>query len=102
MPARERKRYVLFFADNPLTEAEISGFGAVLVERFGIARAIPVDGNPRAAIIRTVEPVARHLRAEAVAFSPGGVRLRPVLTSGAIGNLKRSARKAAANGKIHE
>ena len=101
MPARERKRYVLFFADDPLTEAEISELGAVLVERFGKARAIPVDGNPRAVIIRTVEPVARLLRAEAVAF-PGGVRLRPVLTSGAIGNLKRSARKAAANGKIHE
>ena len=100
--ARDRKRYVLLFSDDSLSEAEISGLGAILVERFGKARAIPVDGNPRAAIVRTGEPDARVLRAEAVVSGPGGVRLRPVLTSGAIGNLKRSARRAAANGEIHE
>jgi len=32
----------------------------------------------------------------------GGKKLRPVLTSGAIGNLKRKVTEAEANGQVHE
>ena len=99
---RGPRRYVLFFAGEPLSGSDAKRLGEALTDRYGQVKVIPVEGDGRAVIIKASEPVARALRGEDRISAPGGVELRPALTSGAIGNLKRRARGAAVDGKIHE
>lgn len=75
---------------------------SILENRFGNIKVITVDGNPRSLIVRTDAPTARILRSEGEISGPEGIKLIPLLTSGAIGKLKRRAMEAGANGKIHE
>lgn len=96
------KRYVLLMAEAPLSEDDARGLESILGNRFGEVKVIAVDNNPRALIVKTTEPISRALRDEDGVMGPGGTKLRPTLTSGAIGKLKKRAAEASANGKIHE
>lgn len=96
------KRYVLFIADEPISEQDLRGIQSVLVKRFRGLKAIGVESNDKALIVRTDEQSARALRSQGGFSSPAGARLEPKLTSGAIGKLKKRATEAADIGKIHE
>ncbi|MDG6903172.1 MAG: hypothetical protein JRM80_14605 [Nitrososphaerota archaeon] len=95
------KRYVLFIGDSgrPGSERDLEEYFG---RRYGPVKLIPVDGNPRALIVRTTAPVAEQLKGMRDGFTVGGTRLVPVLTSGAVGNLKRRAREEVPNGQVHE
>jgi hypothetical protein len=87
-------------ADGALSEAELGAKS--LWGEFGDLKVILVDGNPRAVIVKTTFEVARRMREAGGVSVPGGRRLVPVLTSGAVGNLKRRAREAVTDGQVHE
>jgi hypothetical protein len=72
----------------------------MIEKRHGQVTAISVKGNPRALIVKTSEPVASMLRGEELRLEAEGKEVTSVLTSGAIGKLKKRATEAAANGKI--
>jgi len=65
-------------------------------------RLIEVQGNPRAVIVKTTNEFAPSFRTDEGAPTIGGKRLTAVLTSGAVGNLKRRAAGAGTNGQVHE
>jgi len=94
------KRYVLFMSSVDLTQADFEAIKEVVERRYGYAKVIPVKGNPRAAILKTSNVVAPLLRGEEAKLKLGDKVLVSVLTSGAIGNLKRRASGTPANGKI--
>jgi hypothetical protein len=99
---RGAKRYVLLLAEGDLTESERRQLAEVLAKGYGQSKLIPVQGNPRAVIVKTTNETAPRLRNLPPGFAIQGKRLTPALTSGAIGKLKRRAALAAANGKVHE
>ncbi|MDG6989099.1 MAG: hypothetical protein JRN21_07210 [Nitrososphaerota archaeon] len=96
------KRYVLFVAEDDLTEGDLRALSESLEEEYGQARVIAVPGRPRAVIIRTLQKFVPSLRDPATSPRVGGRRLIPLSTSGAVGNLKRRAGGAAPHGKVHE
>jgi hypothetical protein len=96
------KRYVLLVADSDLSAAEMKELRSVIGQRYPEAKVIEVEGSPRAAIIKTTNAVAPLLRDPDEELTIGGKRVRAVLTSGAVGNLKRRAPGAGANGQVHE
>lgn len=96
------KRYVLFVADAVISEADRRQLEEILEERHGKVKLISVEGNPRAVIVKTTNEVAPLLRDPEGMLSIAGKSLRPILTSGAVANLKRRGSEPAANGKIHE
>lgn len=96
------KRYILFMANERLTEQDLRSIQSVLERRFRGLKIIGLKSNDKVLIVRTDEPSARALRSQGRFSSPGGVKLEPKLTSGAIGKLKKRASEAAAIGKIHE
>jgi len=99
---RASKRYVLLASEEALTEGERKELAGILERRYGKAKLIAVEGNPKAVIIKTTSQTAPLLRDLTPRLTIHGKRLTPVLTSGAIGKLKRRAAPAAANGKVHE
>jgi len=99
---RPSKRYVLFTAEEALSEGEGRQLAEILERRYGKVKVIPVDGNPRAVIVKTTNRTAPLLRALDPKLTVHGKSLTTVLTSGAIGKLKRRAAPAVANGKVHE
>ncbi|HYB07386.1 MAG TPA: hypothetical protein VEB87_04435 [Nitrososphaerales archaeon] len=96
------KRYVLLLADEDLSEPDWRDLSAIMEKRQWKVKLIAVEGNRRAVIVKTGSEFAFKLRDTGNQLSLGRKRLRPVLTSGAIGNLKRRATEGATNGKIHE
>ena len=94
------KRYLLFYAKSNLSEDDLRRFTEVVRGWHQEAKVIPVKGNPRAVIVRTTNQVAPLLRDIKPGIRVGGVELVSVLTSGAIGNLKKRASEAGANGKV--
>ena len=96
------KRYVLLVADRAISEPEMGVLRAAVERRHPGDKVIEVQGNPRAVIVRTTNEVAPSFRTAGGAPSVGGKKLKAVLTSGAIGNLKRRAVEAATNGQVHE
>ena len=94
------KRYVLFMASSDLTEREIALFAQVVESRYDPAKVIPVKGNRKAVILKTSGRVVSSLREEGGTIEVGEKALLCVLTSGAIGNLKRRASEAAAIGQV--
>lgn len=97
---RSVKRYVLFSSDVDLTEWRLAEMDAAFSGRGWKGKLIPVEGCPRAIIVKTTGEFAASMRG--VVHIPGGLEIRSVLTSGAVGNLKRRARETAANGQVHE
>ena len=87
-------------ADGELSDAERNLLASVLERRHGKVKVIAVEGNPRAVIVKTTDDVVPLLREEGAALSVGGSRLAPVLTSGAVGKLKRRATEVAAYGEV--
>ncbi|HXW94559.1 MAG TPA: hypothetical protein VEJ19_02485 [Nitrososphaerales archaeon] len=94
------KRYVLFYASSDLSDDEIKRFSEIIKGRFQTAKVIPVKKNPRAVVIRTTNQIAPILRDMKPRIEVDGVEFISALTSGAIGNLKKRASEAAANGKV--
>jgi hypothetical protein len=94
------KRYVLFFAKSDLSENDLRRFLEVVRGYHQSAKTIAVKGNQKAVIVKTTNQVAPVLRDIKPGIKVGGIDIIPVLTSGAIGNLKRRASEAAANGKV--
>ena len=98
MPPR---RYVLLESEATFAEVE-KDLAEYFRRRHGTVKLIPVRGNPRAVIVRTTVQVAAELKGLREGFVVQGVRLTPVLTSGAVGNLKKRAAEAVPNGEVHE
>ena len=96
------KRYVLLMADDDLSEEEAKELRSAVERRHPGAKTILVEGNRKAVIIRTTNDVAHVLRSPGGALRVGRKRLTPVLTSGAVGNLKRRASGASNDGQVHE
>ena len=88
------KRYVLLKSGSEMSGSEAALVGYIRA-KFGEVKAIPVDGNPRALILKTTADVAAKLKGARDGFVIGGRSVAPVLTSGAVGNLKRRAAGAA-------
>jgi hypothetical protein len=96
------KRYVLLVAEGELTSEEMKEIGGILEGRYGKVKMIPLKENPRAVVVKTDVVIATKLKEPEWALVIGGKKVRPVLTSGAIGNLKRRASVARANGQVPE
>jgi len=94
------KRYVLFLARSNLSEEDIRRFSEVVGKLHPTAKIIAVKGNRKALIVKTTNLVAPILRDLEPGTIPGRIGPASVLTSGAIGNLKKRASEAAANGKV--
>ncbi len=94
------KRYVLFLASSNLPEEDLRRFSELIRGRDPASKVIAVKENPRAVIVKTTNEVAPLLRDTGPSLKVGKTELVSVLTSGAIGNLKRRASAAAANGEI--
>jgi hypothetical protein len=93
------KRYVLFYAKSDPSEDDLHRFSEAIQRWHQTAKVISVKGNPRAVIVKTTNQIAPVLR-DKYGIKVGGVEFITVLTSGAIGNLKKRASEAAANGKV--
>jgi hypothetical protein len=94
------KRYVLFFAESELSEDDLLRFSEVVRGYHQTAKIIAVKGNQKAVIVKTTNQVAPVLRDIRPGIRVGGIDFVSVLTSGAIGNLKKRASEAANNGKV--
>lgn len=96
------KRYVLLVAEGELTSEEMKEIGGILEGRYGKVKMIPLKENPRAVVVKTDVFIATKLKEPEWALVIGGKKVRSVLTSGAIVNLKRRASVARANGQVPE
>ncbi len=96
------KRYVLLIADSDLAEGDRKEATRVLELRYGAVKVIAVQGSGRALIVKTDNQGAAGLRGLEGGLRVGRARLRTVLTSGAIGKLKREAAGVEDNGQVHE
>ena len=94
------KRYVLLVSDGEFSSEEIKEIGEILEGRYGRVKMIPLKENSKAVVVKTDNEIATKLKDPEWALVIGGKRVRPVLTSGAIVNLKRRASVAAANGQV--
>ena len=93
------KRYVLLLSTSDLSKRDFQALSEVIGKRHPGAKVIPVAANSRAAIVKTTNAIAPVLRDE-LRLEAQHKTLRSVLTSGAIGNLKKRASEAAAIGKV--
>jgi len=94
------KRYILFYSKSDLSEDDLRRLSEVIRGWHQGARIITVKRNPRAVIIKTTNQTVTYLRDIKPGIKVGGVEFVSVLTSGAIGNLKKRASKDGANGKV--
>jgi len=92
------KRYVLFEAEEPLSEAGWETVKKFLGQRFASAKPIPLKGDLSRLIVRTDNLGAAGMRDAFETFVVSGVRVRSVLTSGNIGKLKRRAARSESDG----
>jgi hypothetical protein len=97
---RTTKRYVLFMAEGDLSDGEVKELAGIIERRHPGSKLIQLKGNPRAVIVKTTNESAPGFRDPGSGFGVAGKALRPVLTSGAIGNLKRRASEASTNGQV--
>lgn len=96
------KRYVLLATQVDLSEERLEDLRASLEARYGKVKIIAVKGNPRAVIVKTTSEVAPLMRDQNHPLLLGGRKVESVLTSGAVGNLKRRALRARADGQVSE
>ena len=88
-----RKRYVLLESDGEITPEEWRHFAALLEEKFGITKLIPIAGQERMMVARTEQAAAYRLRAQCADVTIGQRNLKTVLTSGSLGKLKSVAKE---------
>jgi hypothetical protein len=74
--------------------------GSVLEKRHGKVRLIEIEGDPKLIIVKTTNEVAPLLRGKKGELLIGGKRISSVLTSGAVGKLKRRRGGAQVHGKV--
>ena len=91
---------MLFLSKSDLSEEDLRRFLEVIRRLLSEAKITAVKGNPKAVIVKTTNLVAPMLRDLEPGIKVGRTELESVLTSGAIGNLKKRALEAAANGKV--
>ena len=96
------KRYVLLMADGELSSGDVKAIGEILEGRHGKVKMIPLGENPKAVVVKTDNEVAPTLKEPGWELVIGKRRIKAVLTSGAIVNLKRRASMATANDQVHE
>jgi hypothetical protein len=96
------KRYVLLLAKDEITDRGLEELQDMLVSRYGNVKLISVKGNARAVIVKTTNEIAPLLRGPGNPLAFDGNRVEPILTSGAVGNLKRRALQAKADGQVSE
>ena len=96
------KRYVLFIAEADISQQELDELRSTAERRHPGDKVIEVRGNPRAVIVKTTNELAPMVRGPGQGALLGRNRLTAVSTSGAVGNLKRRAAEAVANGQVHE
>lgn len=96
------KRYVLLMADGEVSSEEMRRLGEILEGRYGKVKLIPLKENPKAVVVKTDNELAPMLKEPGWELFIGRRRIRAMLTSGAIVNLKRRASMAAANGQVPE
>lgn len=101
-PNRTAKRYVLFRAESELGEPEMKALSAALASMGWKAKVIAVDGSPKSVIVRTDNGTASRIRAQGGRITAGGRVFVSLLTSGAVGNLKRRAGEGDEDGQVHE
>jgi hypothetical protein len=89
-------------ADGDLSSEELMSIGKILETRYGKVKMIPLKENPNAVVVKTDNEIAPILRESEWGLVIGRRRIKAILTSGAIGKLKRRASDAAANGEVHE
>jgi len=94
------KRYVLFASNAELTPADTKALSELLEGKYGKVRLIAVEGNPLVVIVKTTDDVVPLLREPGNTLKVGGKELSAVLTSGAVGKLKRKGAKAGAHGEV--
>jgi len=87
-------------ADSALTEDDLRLFAELMRRKVPAAKVIAVKGSPKAVIVKTTNDQAPLLRGTRLTLRGRGAELTTVLTSGAIGNLKKRARGVAANGQV--
>jgi len=87
-------------AETDITEEGAKQLKAILDSRYGNVKVIAVKGNPRAIIVKTTNEIAPLLREASGGLQLGGRRLETVLTSGAVGKLKKRALQARADDKV--
>ncbi len=100
--ARAAKRYVLLLSDGDLGDADVEGLQRVMEDRYGRIKLITVEGNRRALIVKTTNAVAPLIRERTSALRAGRWTLRAVLTSGAVGKLKKSVSGGTLDGQVSE
>ena len=96
------KRYVLLVADGEISEGEMKKLAAILEQRHRGVKLIRVRDNDHAVVVKTTNAIAPLLRLPQGRVIVGGKTLMTVLTSGAIGKLKKRASEMAVNGQVHE
>ena len=96
------KRYVLLMADGDLSSGDMEAIGEILEGRYGKVKMISLKENPKAVVVKTDNATAPRLKEPGWELVIGRRRIRAVLTSGAIVNLKRRASVATANDQVHE
>ena len=80
-------------ADGDITEEEAKAIAADLERSYGGTKVIRLEGSPKVVIVKTTDEVARKLRNAERNPLVHGRRLATILTSGAIGNLKRRVKE---------
>jgi hypothetical protein len=89
-------------ADGGLSDRETKELERILERRHGKLKLIQDKGNDRAVIVKTTNVVAPQLRQQSGKIRLGKKEVVAVLTSGAIGKLKRRASESVStsSGKV--
>jgi hypothetical protein len=95
------KRYVLLRSESTLEEVA-QDLIVFLQGRIGAVKLMEIEGEVHFTIVKTDVLGASALKDLRPGFAIGRHWVIPILTSGAVGNLKRRAKGARANGKVHE
>jgi hypothetical protein len=93
---RPSKRYLLVASAGEMTARDTEDLARVLEPRHGRVKVIPVEGNRRAVIVKTTNEQVAEMQGTVAGLAIGGMGLTPILTSGAIGKLKKRAREMGA------
>lgn len=81
----------MYTAEKEFSEADLKRVERILHRRHGELKVIRVQGAQNALIVKTTSDEAPEIRRRSGRLGIGGARLTTVLTSGAIGKLKKRA-----------
>ena len=81
----------MYLAEQEITEANLKGLERVLHQRHGEVKLIRVHRSQNALIVKTTSDEAPDIRRKSGKLRIGRIHLESVLSSGAIGKLKKRA-----------